>query len=113
MYPELFRIPYFDYPISSFGVMMAIAFLTGFWITARLMEEKGMDPEPASTLLIWVMIGGVLGSKLYFSVDMHFRTGQPITDFLFRRDGVTWYGGLIGGTLIGMIGARTLGLDVM
>ena len=31
MYPELFRIPGLDYPISTFGVMLAIAFLTGFW----------------------------------------------------------------------------------
>ncbi len=39
MYPELFRIPWLDYPISTFGVMMAIAFLVGFWITAKRMEE--------------------------------------------------------------------------
>ena len=59
MYPILFTIPGLDYPISSFGVMMAIAFLTGFWITAKRLEEEGLDPELASTLLIYAMLGGL------------------------------------------------------
>ena len=44
MYPTLFRIPYLDFPISTFGVMMAIAFLVGSWITAKRMREEGLDP---------------------------------------------------------------------
>ena len=35
MYPELFRIPYLDYPIITPNVLMALAFLAGFWITRR------------------------------------------------------------------------------
>ena len=45
MYPELFRIPFIDYTISTFGVMMAVAFLTGFWITSKRMPEEGIDPK--------------------------------------------------------------------
>ena len=65
MYPTLFTIPGIDYPISTFGVMLAIAFLAGFWITAKRMEEEGIDPEFASTLLMYAMAGGLIGSKLY------------------------------------------------
>jgi phosphatidylglycerol:prolipoprotein diacylglycerol transferase len=112
MYPTLFRIPYLDFPISTFGVMMAVAFLVGSWITARRMAEEGLDPELATTLLIYVMLGGIFGSKLYFAVDVSLREGIPFTQLLFARDGITWYGGLMMGTLVGAIGCRIHGLPI-
>lgn len=106
MYPILFRIPYLDFPISTFGVMMAIAFLVGSWITAVRMKEEGLDPDLATTLLVYVMLGGIAGSKLYFAVDVHLRTGAPFTSLLFARDGITWYGGLLTAIAVGAIGCR-------
>ena len=63
MYPTLFTIPYIDFPISTFGVMMAIAFLTGSKITAIRMKEEGLDPDLAYTLLVYVMLGGIIGCE--------------------------------------------------
>jgi phosphatidylglycerol:prolipoprotein diacylglycerol transferase len=112
MYPTLFRIPWLDFPISTFGVMMAIAFLVGSWITAKRMVEEGLDAELASTILIYVMLGGIFGSKLYFAVDVSLREGIPFTKLLFARDGITWYGGLLMATAVGAIGCRIHGLPV-
>jgi phosphatidylglycerol:prolipoprotein diacylglycerol transferase len=75
------------------------------------MGEEGLEPD-STTLLIYVMIGGLLGSKLYFAVDVSLRTGQPFTSLLFSRDGITWYGGLAGATLLGAIGCRIHGIPV-
>ena len=111
MYPELFRIG--NFPISTFGLMMATAFLVGSWITARRMKEVGLDPDLATTLLVYVMLGGILGSKLYFAIDVSIREGRPFTDLLFARDGITWYGGLILGTVVGAIGAWIHGVSVV
>jgi phosphatidylglycerol:prolipoprotein diacylglycerol transferase len=111
MYPELFRIG--DFVISTFGLMMATAFLVGSWLTARRMREVGLDPDLATTLLVYVMLGGIAGSKLYFAIDVSIREGRPFTDLLFARDGITWYGGLILGTVIGAIGTRIHGVSVV
>jgi phosphatidylglycerol:prolipoprotein diacylglycerol transferase len=111
MYPVLFRIG--DFPISTFGLMMASAFLVGSWITARRMKEVGLDPDLATTILVYVMLGGILGSKLYFAIDVSIREGREFTDLLFARDGITWYGGLILGTVIGSIGTRIHGVSVV
>jgi phosphatidylglycerol:prolipoprotein diacylglycerol transferase len=105
VYPELFTIPWLDVPITTFGVMMAAGFLVGTWITGIRLGEEGYEPD-ATTLLIYVMLGGILGSKLYFAIDVHLQTGAPLRELLLSRAGITWYGGLIGGTLVGALGCR-------
>jgi phosphatidylglycerol:prolipoprotein diacylglycerol transferase len=110
MHPELFSI--FGFSVSSFGVMMATAFLVGSWITSVRMREEGLDPDLATTLLIYVMIGGIVGSKLYFAIDVSLRDGRPFFPLLFARDGITWYGGLMMATIVGAIGCRRLGVPV-
>ena len=47
-----------SYTISTFGVMMALGFLVGFWITAWRMRELGMEAEAAPNILVWMMVGG-------------------------------------------------------
>ena len=59
------------------------------------------------------MLGGILGSKLYFAIDVSIREHRPFTELLFARDGITWYGGLILGTVIGAIGARIHGVSIV
>jgi len=104
MHPILFH--FFGFPISTFGVMMAVGFLVSAWIVARRLAEYRLDPELSSTILIYAMIGGVLGSKLYFAVDESIRSGAPFLSLLLSRAGITWYGGLIGGTLLVVIATR-------
>lgn len=106
MYPELYQFPGTGISISTFGVMMAIGFLVGYWISVKGMVEQGIDPTPAPNILLWIMIGGVGGSKLYFAVDVWIRHGYPFFDLLFARAGITFYGGLLGGTLAAALACR-------
>jgi phosphatidylglycerol:prolipoprotein diacylglycerol transferase len=104
MYPILAEP--FGYPISTFGVMLSIAFLVGTWVTAVRLREEGLDGDLATTILLYIMAGGLLGSKLYYATDVSLRQGIPFRELFFARDGITWYGGLIGGTLVGALGCR-------
>ncbi len=112
MYPELYRIPWIDYPISTFGVMMAVGFLVGSWITARRMAEEGLDPDLTWSIMIYIVLGGILGSKLYFAIDNSLRGEGPFFSLLLSRGGITWYGGLIGGVVLGSLGCRRHGVPV-
>jgi phosphatidylglycerol:prolipoprotein diacylglycerol transferase len=110
MYPELFTV--FGYTVSTFGLMLATAFLVGSWITGKRMAEEGLDPELATTILIYVILGGIFGSKLYYAVDVSIRDGRPFAELFFARDGITWYGGLIMATFVGAIGCRIHGINI-
>jgi phosphatidylglycerol:prolipoprotein diacylglycerol transferase len=70
------------------------------------MREIGLDPEQATTMLLYAMIGGIGGSKLYFAIDVSLREGIPFTQLLFKREGITFYGGLIGAISLVLAGTR-------
>jgi phosphatidylglycerol:prolipoprotein diacylglycerol transferase len=106
MYPELFTIPFIDWPISSFGASMAAAFMVGYGIGLPRMTEEGLDPDDGANMLIWIMIGGVLGAKLYYATDFSLRGETEFWSALFSRAGMVFYGGLIGGALAGYAGCR-------
>jgi phosphatidylglycerol:prolipoprotein diacylglycerol transferase len=108
MHPILFEL--FGFPVSSFGVMLAIAFLAGTWITAARMREIGLDPDGATSMLIYAMIGGIGGSKLYYAVDVWLRGELPFAAALFSRSGITFYGGLLGAIALVLVGTRIHGI---
>jgi phosphatidylglycerol:prolipoprotein diacylglycerol transferase len=110
MYPIVFD--HFGIQISSFGVMLAIAFLVGTWICQVRMNEEGLDGELASVFLLYIMFGGIAGSKLYFAIDVSLRTDLDFWDLLLSRDGITFYGGLIGGFLMGWLACRIHGVPL-
>ena len=70
MYPILAEP--FGYPISTFGVMLSIAFLVGTWVTAVRMREEGLDGDLATTVLLYIMAGGLLGCVMTFVFNESF-----------------------------------------
>ena len=91
MYPTLLRIGNFE--ITTFGLMMFIAFITGGWVLTRQFRRYGLSEDLASSMVMAAAIGGIVGAKIYYAIlfrDWH---------LLFDRAGLVWYGGMIGGTI--------------
>jgi len=95
MYPTILRIG--DFSISSFGLMIFLSFLVGAWVLAGQLRRRGLNPELAWDLLIWIAIGGIAGAKAYY-IALHVEDllADPLGSVL-SRGGFVWYGGLIGG----------------
>ena len=91
MFPTLVKVGNFE--ITTFGLMMFLAFVLGGWILAREFRRQGIGEELASSIVVAGAIGGIVGAKIYYAIL--FKDWR----LLFDRAGLVWYGGLIGGFL--------------
>jgi phosphatidylglycerol:prolipoprotein diacylglycerol transferase len=106
LYPELFKIGNFQ--ISSFGLMVAIAFLAAYWVSSLEFKRKGLTENLLSNVFLAIIIGGIGGAKILYVIE-----NVPISDlignplgYLFSRGGLTFYGGFIGAVILLLIVAR-------
>ncbi len=97
MYPILFRVG--DFTVTSYGVMLVVAFIGAGLIVAKEFRRRGRDPSAAQDIVLAAMVGGVVGSKLYWAFAQGGELAQDPFGTLFSRGGFTFYGGLIGGIL--------------
>ena len=100
-------IPFFDIgPVSvpSFGLMLAVALLTDYFLLKYLLKERGMEKEErtrlAGDVVMWAAIGGIVGSRVYYIVENFSRFLEDPMGMIFSQSGLVFLGGLMGGTIM-------------
>ena len=101
VYPTLFRIGGFE--VTSFGAMVALGALAGLWVLRRETRARGL-PDDGTEVAVWALGAGLLGAKLLFVAEHAGR--ESLAGLLFDRGGLSWFGGLAGGILVGLLAAR-------
>ena len=95
--------------IYWYGVCIAVGFLVGLWTATRRSLRVGIPGERVADLGIWLMIGAVLGSRLFYVIsrwDAEFASRPLIEVFKLRQGGLVFYGGLIGASLACVFAVR-------
>ncbi|HEU4388607.1 MAG TPA: prolipoprotein diacylglyceryl transferase [Blastocatellia bacterium] len=98
MLPELFRIPFTDTMLPTYGLLLAIAFITALWIIARLAERDGLPKNNVYDLGLYVLGSGLIGSKLLMVVtewDDFKRDWSKLISLDFLRSGGVYFGGFL------------------
>ncbi|MFH1812459.1 MAG: prolipoprotein diacylglyceryl transferase [Pseudomonadota bacterium] len=112
MHPVLFRIPIVDWPLHTYGVLIALGFVMGIFVATREARRQGEYEDEALDFAFWALVGGLVGARVYFiAVNWHqyFVTNPWVTvEWLpFRIPAIlaVWQGGLVfyGGALGGVI----------
>jgi phosphatidylglycerol:prolipoprotein diacylglycerol transferase len=101
MYPELFRIG--SFPINTYGVFLAVAFLCAILIAVKLAARDGLPRERIYDLCLWMLLASLIGSKvlMLFTEPEYRDHPAQLLSLDFLRSGGVFYGGLIGAVLAG------------
>jgi len=51
--------------IRYYGIILMLGALAGGWLATRAAKRRGYDPDIVWDLLIWLIIGGVIGARLW------------------------------------------------
>lgn len=97
MYPVLLRLG--PLTIYSYGLMMAIAFLTAGFLLGKELSRKGFDGDLASSMVFWALIGGFGGARILAIIDDWSSFVSDPLHSIFSGSGFVFYGGLIGGCI--------------
>ena len=84
--------------IHSYGLLLALAFIAGIWLTSRNAKKAGIDPDPIWNLGLIIIFAALVGAKvLLFLSDYSYYSQNPREIFslsTLRSSGV-YYGGLL------------------
>lgn len=99
MYPVLFTIPGIDMPIYSYGVMLGLSLVVGWYIVMRLGTADGMPRDKLAACFVWTAVFAMIGARLlYIVTNLGEFSGGDVTDLVnVRKGGLVAYGGFLGG----------------
>src|SRR5262245_36095907 len=109
MHPILFHLPlpgwtlpWVNYqlhpiPIYSYGVMLGLSLVVGWYLTLGLAERDGLPKETMANCYVVTAVSAIVGSRLLYVVTNldEFKSFWEV--FALRRGGLVAYGGFLGG----------------
>ncbi len=100
MHPELFRIPFTELTVKSYGLMMVLGFLAAIFIIRRLSKSLGHNPDHITSAALYSLISGIAGARIFYVVHYwdSFRDNPT-------KIAAIWEGGLelLGGVLTAIV----------
>ncbi|MGH9468217.1 MAG: prolipoprotein diacylglyceryl transferase [Terriglobales bacterium] len=96
MYPILLQIDHFTF--HTYGVLIAIGYLTGIYVARHFARRFGLDPEKIFNLAVYLAIAAIVGAKLFLVLqEFHYYVHEPaaLLSWGFLESGGIFYGGLI------------------
>jgi phosphatidylglycerol:prolipoprotein diacylglycerol transferase len=103
VYPQLEIGPL---TLQTFGLMFALAFLAAGALVWRRLQEIGKPADWAYEMGFSALVGGIVGSRVYYLVQNYDQVKDDLLGNLFSGAGLVWYGGAIGGAIGVLLWAR-------
>jgi len=99
-----------EFTLYYYGLILMTGAMTGGWLAYRETDRRGKNPEIVWDLLIWLIIGGIIGARLWHvftpspsliaqGIDTQYYLTHPFDLINVRRGGLGIPGAVIGGAL--------------
>ncbi|MCH8854446.1 MAG: prolipoprotein diacylglyceryl transferase, partial [Planctomycetes bacterium] len=104
MHPILWKLPFVDYPIRSYGFMLMIGFFSAAYIAAKRAERVRANPDVVLNCAIFALIGSMIGARLFYVVhywEQFALKDQPLKAIIdISRGGMELFGGIAGAMVV-------------
>ena len=101
MFPVLFQIG--NLKIHTYGVFVALGFLTGIILAFREAKRVGEEPEKILDLAFYLIVAAIIGSRLlYIIIYYDYYLENPLEIIKIWNGGLVFYGGFIPALLVGI-----------
>jgi phosphatidylglycerol:prolipoprotein diacylglycerol transferase len=108
--------------VRFYGIILMLGAFAGGWLGAREAKRRGHDPEIVWDLLIYLIVGGIVGARLWHiftpspsaveqGLTTAFYLSHPLDALAVWKGGLGIPGAVIGGAVVLLIYARRHGLD--
>lgn len=100
-------------PLHLYGLIIAAGVLIAAWLAERRWVRRGHDGDAFSSLVLWMVLGGVVGARLYHVItDIQLFRGRWLDAFKIWEGGLGIWGAVMGGGIVAIVLARRRHLDV-
>ena len=84
-------------PIYSYGVMLGLSLVVGWYLTLTLAKKDGLPQETMANNYVITAVAAIAGSRILYVLTNLSEFDSPIDVFALRRGGLVAYGGFLGG----------------
>jgi len=103
--PVALRIGHFM--LNWYSIFVILAIIAAVAISLKEGKRKGISTEVIYSLVPWVLIGGIVGARLFHVIDRwEYYAGNPLQIFALWQGGLAIWGALAGGGLAAVIFTR-------
>ncbi len=97
MYPVLLQFGNFE--IRSYGLIVALSFFIGLWLSTKEAKRKGLDPGRIQDFALYALLGGIIGARVYFVIFSNpaYFSQNPWQIVAVWHGGIGIIGALLGG----------------
>ncbi len=109
MYPVLFKFG--NVAIYTYGLFIALGFLSGIAIAKKEAKRVGEDPERITDLCFFILIAAIVGSRLFYVITApEAFMKNPLEIFRIWNGGLVFFGGFIGSLVTTVVYLRWHGM---
>jgi phosphatidylglycerol:prolipoprotein diacylglycerol transferase len=113
VYPVLVQLGPFE--LRSYGVVVALSFLLGLWLSTREAKRKGLDPALVQDFAFYALLGGIVGARLYFVAfsEPAYYLSRPWEILAIWHGGLGIIGAVTGGFLVALWYCRKNSISIL
>lgn len=95
------------FTVRWYGLLIASAMLIGYFGANHYVKKQNLDQDDFLSVILWTIIIGVLGARIYYVIfNWGYYSLHPSEIIAIWHGGLAIHGGILGGSIAGIISCR-------